>query len=166
MRATLHSYLIPVLGVFVLFGCAGSDSSKTVSSDKAMQAGETESFNHKMPSDTVDWVSLSTRPFAPAVEETDREWPGERMGLIGPIVTTHGEGSKRFVLVYDSAGVLVGGLAYKEYKKEPHRFEALIKKAQARSEYQNYLALRFLEKKRWTASRAAMKEKSGGRHEN
>ncbi|MEJ2154929.1 MAG: hypothetical protein P8X96_06315 [Desulfobacteraceae bacterium] len=166
MKTPLFSYLIPILCLLLLFGCAGSESTNSVANDKALQAGETASFDHKLSSDTVDWASLSTRPFKPVVKETDREWPGERMGLIGPIVTSHGEGSRRFVLVYDSAGVLVGGLAYKEYKKEPRLFETLIKKAQARSEYQNYLALQFLNRKRLAAYKAALKSKSGGRHEN
>lgn len=166
MKTSLPSYLIPVLCLFVLSGCAGSESTKSIANDKAMQAEETASFDHKLSSDTVDWASLSTRPFRPGIKETDREWPGERLGLIGPIVTSHGEGSRRFVLVYDSAGVLVGGLTYKEYKKEPRLFEALIKKAQSRSEYQNYMALQFLNRKRLAAYKAALKSKSGGRHEN
>ncbi len=166
MKTTLPSFLIPSLCIFVLLGCAGGDSSQMVSGDKAMPAGETQSFSHKMPKDTMDWTSLGTRPLKPADKETDLEWPGERMGLIGPIVTSHGQGSRRFVLVYDSAGVLVGGLTYKEYQKEPRRFDALIEKAQARSEYQNEMAMRYLYKKRLTAERAAAgAELGGGRHE-
>lgn len=123
-------------------------------------------FSHKPPRDTVDWESTNIGKVVPVVKETDREWPGERLGLIGPIIAKGGAGSKRYVTVYDSAGVLIGGMTYAEYKKSPERMTELLQTAQMRSEHQNRMALQYLIQKRLAAEAASIYKAQGGRHEN
>jgi hypothetical protein len=77
----------------------------------------------------------------PKVSETDLEWPGERLGLIGPIVATGGKGAKQFVVVFDSAGIPVGALTRKAYKEDPGQLAELLARAQVRSELQNLATL-------------------------
>ena len=98
-------------------------------------------FDHKAPRDSVDWASLNPSGNLPEVKETDLEWPGERLGLIGPIVATGGSGAKQFIIVFDPAGIPVGALTRKAYKKDPGQLADLLAKAQVRSELQNLATL-------------------------
>lgn len=122
-------------------------------------------FSHKPPRDTVDWKSTTISGVVPVARETDREWPGERLGLIGPIIAKGGVGSKRYVTVYDSAGVLIGGMTYAEYKKSPERLAQLLQRAQLRTEHQNLMALQYLIQKQMAADAADHYKTQGGRHE-
>lgn len=91
--------------------------------------------------DTVDWTSIpkELRPWGPY--EGARELPGERLGLTGPIIAKGG-GKKPFLLVYDAAGALVGGMFIKDAKKRPEQFHLIIQEAMDRSRMQNGAALR------------------------
>ncbi len=176
----LYSILIVFLAL--LIGCAASDpypaAPSTEKQDATTQSVAVPSqntiptekpdgprFSHRSPRDTVDWKSTNVRNAVPVVKETDREWPGERLGLIGPIIAKGGAGSKRYLLVFDPAGVLVGGLTYKEFKNNPQRLDALIEKARIRGEHQNFMALHFLVQKRLAKGMAVKHENQGGRHE-
>jgi len=97
-------------------------------------------FDHKMPRDSVDWSSLNQAGRTPKPSETDRGWPGERLGLIGPFVATGGGGSDQFIIVFDSAGIPVGAPTRKSYRKAP----MLLAGTQVRSEIQNLLTLVYL----------------------
>ncbi len=175
-------YSILIVFLALLIGCAAGGPSPsapstekpdTTSQSVAVPSQNTiptekpdgPAFNHRSPRDTVDWESTNVRNAVPVVKETDREWPGERLGLIGPIIAKGGAGSKRYLLVFDPAGVLVGGLTYKEFEENPQRLDALIEKAQIRGEHQNFMALHFLVRKRLAEDMAARQSNQGGRHE-
>ena len=147
---------------------AAATQTVAIPSKELLQTTKSQgpTFSHKPPRDTVDWKSTNISGAVPVVNETDREWPGERLGLIGPIIAKGGAGSKRYVTVYDSAGVLIGAMTYAEYKKYPQRLVELVKKAQMRTEHQNLMALQYLIQKRMAAEAAAIYKKQGGRHEN
>lgn len=183
MKKRPLSYRLIFVPLTLLIGCVSSDSPSSTttareppaaSSTVASPGKETTpsanikgpSFSHRSPRDTVDWKSTNISGLLPVVKEIDREWPGERLGLIGPIVAKGGPGSKSYVTVYDPAGVLVGGLTYKEYKQSPQRLTELLKKAQLRAEHQNLMSLRYLIHKRLAAQVAAKHKEQGGRHEN
>ena len=166
MKPSPLNYLIVPLIMFSLLSCVTTGTQPTPTSDPSAKAPkQAAAFDHKSSRDTVNWATTNTNRLKPIAKETDREHLGERIGLIGPIVATHGVGSKRFVLVYDSAGVLVGGLTYKVYKKEPQRFEALMKKAQMRSEHQNIMAVKYLMHQQIANQMAAAQKEKGGRHD-
>ncbi len=117
--------------------------------DQQMQPSDTAEpsrlvFDHKTPRDSVDWSSLNQAGQTPETKETDLEWPGERLGLIGPIVATGGTGSNQFIIVFDPAGIPVGTLTRKTYKKDPMQLAKLLAKAQVRSEIQNLSTLVYL----------------------
>ena len=193
MKAIPLLYTMLLVFLSLLIGCAASDTSSSspaaekpaAPSPPAEEPAETPetvaapskqttppakpegpAFSHKPPRDTVDWESTNIGKVVPVVNETDREWPGERMGLMGPIIAKGGTGSKRYVTVYDSAGVLIGGMTYAEYKKYPERMSELLLKAQKRSEHQNLMAMRYLVQKGLVAEAVAIHEEIGGRHEN
>jgi len=88
-----------------------------------------KSFSHRTPRDSVDWSQVDPAVAPPREQETDREWRGEALGLSGPIIATGGEGKKEYILVFDPAGILVGGILNREAEAHPERLEALIKKA-------------------------------------
>ena len=186
-------YTMLLVFLALLIGCAASDTSpsstavekptapsppaeepaaapKTVAapSKKTTPPAKPEGpvFSHKPPRDTIDWESTNISNIVPMSRETDREWPGERMGLMGPIIAKGGTGSKRYVTVYDSAGVLIGGMTLAEYKKSPERMSELLLKAQKRSEHQNLMAMRYLVQKGLVTEAAAIQKEQGGRHGN
>lgn len=144
--------LFPVL--ITLLSCVTGDSTRS-----AEQAQVPGVFNHKAAHDTVDWRTLRDDGSPLVVPETDLEWPGEQMGLVGPIVATGGSGSKRYVLVYDPAGVLVGGMTRKEVKKNPERFEQLLRLAHERGEVQNMHALQIMVARKIQAEMTAAAER-------
>lgn len=184
MKKRLLSFSLLFVPLTLLIGCVSSDppssgttaggppaAPPTVASPTKEAAPSAKitnpAFSHKSTRDTVDWKTTNIIGLVPVVKETDREWPGERLGLIGPIVAKGGPvGSKSYVTVYDPAGVLVGGLTYKEYKQSPQRLIELLKKAQLRAEHQNLMSLRYLIQKRQAAQMAAKHKKQGGSHEN
>ena len=137
---TSHSpFFILFIALISIVSCVSGDA--TWSAEKGRTPGV---FDHKAAHDSVDWRSLRHDGRPLVVPETDLEWPGEKMGLIGPIVATGGLGAKRYVLVYDPAGVLVGGMTGKEVEKHPERLEQLVRLAHERGEIQNLRSLQFM----------------------
>ncbi|QJB56566.1 hypothetical protein [Pseudodesulfovibrio sp. zrk46] len=94
--------------------------------------------------DTIAWKDIpkDLRPANPY--EGARELPGERLGLIGPIIAKGGAGKKPYIVVFDAAGTLVGGMLMKEVKKRPDQFRYLLQRALERSQAQNGAALQFM----------------------
>ncbi len=91
--------------------------------------------------DTIDWRTVP-EDFRPTpYREGTRLLPGERLGLIGPIIAEGGKGKNAYIAVYDSAGVLIGGLLKKEANEDPEKLRKLIELALKRSEHQNHFAL-------------------------
>jgi hypothetical protein len=154
MKTFLMHYFIVLSLLITFLGCAtGEPTGKT---------GKTKPpvvFEHKTNQDTVDWRTVVGEGKPLRTKETDLEWLGEKMGLIGPIVAVGGSGSKRYVLVYDPAGVLVGGLTRKEVKKNPERLEKLVRRAHERGEVQNLHALQFMAARKIQAQMVAAAEK-------
>jgi len=141
MQRTPALIVILLQTLFLLISCGAADQQ--------MQPSDTAEpsrlvFDHKTPRDSVDWSSLNQAGQTPKAGETDLEWPGERLGLIGPIVATGGSGSDQFIIVFDPAGIPVGALTRKSYKKDPMLLAKLLAKAQVRSEIQNLSTLVYL----------------------
>lgn len=184
MRHALRILLVAAAAAFWIIGCVASEQTVRPSPEppasEPAQAGKTPpapspstteaknkkstpttatpitpEFDHKHPYDSVDWSTVHPEQRPPHAGPGDREWPGEKIGLIGPIVAHSSKGSRtRYVLVYDAAGVLVGGMTHKEFKKDPEKFNALLEKAHQRSQHQNRMAMRYLLRKHH-ASQAA-----------
>jgi hypothetical protein len=102
---------------------------------------EDKRFVHRANRDTVNWVSSEKGMWWMTPNDTDIEWPGEQLGLIGPIIAHGGSGKDAYIAVYDPAGVLVGAIRKKEAKKNPERLKAIIRTAQKRAAIQNQFAL-------------------------
>ncbi len=102
---------------------------------------EEKRFAHIPSRDTISWVSVEKGMWWMIPGDTDIEWPGERLGLIGPIIAHGGQGKKAYIAVYDPAGVLVGAITKKDAKENPERLEALIRIAQKRAIIQNQYGL-------------------------
>lgn len=84
--------------------------------------------------DSVVWENLALPFDTPKPGAMDREWPGERMGLVGPIVAEGGVGWNGYYVVYDATGALVGGIMKEEAKEHPEYLLALILAAHDRSQ--------------------------------
>ena len=154
MKTFLMRYFILPFLLITFLGCAAGETT-----GKTGKAKPPLVFDHKAPQDTVDWRTVVGEDKTLRIKETDLEWLGEKMGLIGPIVAVGGSGSKRYVLVYDPAGVLVGGLTRKEVKKNPQRLEKLVRLAHERGEVQNLHALQFMAARKIQAQMDAAAEK-------
>ena len=102
---------------------------------------EEKRFVHRANRDTVNWVSSEKGMWWMTPEDTDIEWPGEQLGLIGPIIAHGGSGKNAYIAVYDPAGVLVGAVTKKEAKENPERLKAIIRAAHKRAAIQNQFAL-------------------------
>ncbi len=102
---------------------------------------EEKPFVHRANRDTVNWTSSQKGMWWMVPENTDIEWPGEQLGLIGPIIAHGGSGKNAYIAVYDPAGVLVGAVTKKEAKDNPERLKAIIRTAQKRAAIQNQFAL-------------------------
>ena len=154
MTTSLLQYILISTLALMLFSCAGG---KPTGSAQKSQAPDL--FDHKPAQDSVNWQAVIGKDKPPDIKHTALEWPGEQMGLIGPIVATGGRGSKRYVLVYDPAGVLVGGLTHKELNKNPERLVKLMLLAQQRAEVQNLYALMYMAARKIHTQTAAAAEK-------
>ncbi len=146
MKAMLFLHTIALLTTILASGCAApstTPASPGAATDRPDQATP-DRFDHKPKLDTVAWQTASFGLPEPAVKETDREWPGDEMGLIGPIIAMGGKGANTYLLVFDPAGVLVGGITQKEARQNPQALEALIRKAHDRGEVQNYHAMQYM----------------------
>ena len=102
---------------------------------------EDKPFVHRANRDTVNWVSSEKGMWWMTPNDTDIEWPGEQLGLIGPIIARGGSGKDAYIAVYDPAGVLVGAVTKKEAKEDPGRLKEIIAAAQKRAAIQNQFAL-------------------------
>jgi hypothetical protein len=102
---------------------------------------EEERFVHRASRDTISWISVEKGRWWMIPRDTDIEWPGEQLGLIGPIIAHGGQGKEAYIAVYDPAGVLVGAITKKDAKKNPERLEAIIRIAQKRAIIQNQYGL-------------------------
>ena len=102
---------------------------------------EDKPFVHRANRDTVSWISTDKGMWWMTPNDTDIEWPGEQLGLIGPIIAHGGSGKDAYIAVYDPAGVLVGAVTKKEAKKNPESLKAIIRTAQKRAAIQNQFAL-------------------------
>ena len=102
---------------------------------------EDKPFVHRANRDTVSWISTDKGMWWMTPNDTDIEWPGEQLGLIGPIIAHGGSGKDAYIAVYDPAGVLVGAITKKEAKKNPESLKAIIRTAQKRAAIQNQFAL-------------------------
>ena len=138
--ATSHvQYMMACALTIAILGCAAGEPTGS-----AQKTAAPELFDHKADRDTIDWQSVLGNDTPPDIPHTALEWPGEQMGLIGPIIATGGRGSRQYVLVYDPAGVLVGGLTHKEINKNPERLVKLILLAHKRGEIQNLYAMAYM----------------------
>jgi hypothetical protein len=102
---------------------------------------EDKRFVHRASRDTISWVSVEKGMWWMIPKDTDIEWPGERLGLVGPIIAHGGQGKKAYIAVYDPAGVLVGAITKKEAKENPKRLQEIIRIAQMRAIVQNQYGL-------------------------
>ena len=102
---------------------------------------EEKPFVHRANRDTVNWNSSEKGMWWMTPNDTDIEWPGEQLGLIGPIIAHGGSGKDAYIAVYDPAGVLVGAVKKNEAKKDPERLKAIIRTAKKRAAIQNQAAL-------------------------
>lgn len=116
---------------------------------------EDKRFVHRASRDTVSWISVEKGQWWMVPRDTDIEWPGEQLGLIGPIIAHGGEGKKAYIAVYDPAGVLVGAITKKEAKENPKRLQKIIRIAQMRAIVQNQYGLISI------AAKAKPQEKTG-----
>ncbi len=124
-------HLFRLAAVLILWGVL---LPSTVFSDE-------KQFVHRANRDTVTWVSSPKGVWWIPPRETDIEWPGEQLGLIGPIIARGGSGKDAYIAVYDPAGVLVGAITKKEAEQNPERLEAIIRTAKKRAAIQNQAAL-------------------------
>ncbi|MGD2186769.1 MAG: hypothetical protein PVI71_11610 [Desulfobacterales bacterium] len=102
---------------------------------------EEERFVHGAFRDTIFWVNANESTPQTTPEDTAIEWPGERLGLLGPIIAFGGKGSKAYIAVYDPAGVLVGAISKNEAKENPRRLGEIVRVAQKRAIIQNQYGL-------------------------
>ena len=102
---------------------------------------EDQRFVHRANRDTISWISAEKGRWWMAPSDTEIEWPGEQLGLIGPIIAHGGSGRDAYIAVYDPAGVLVGAVTKKEAKENPEHLKAIIQTAQKRAAIQNQFAL-------------------------
>lgn len=136
MKLSKHSCILStLLAVFMLVSCAGGNSGSPPAT--SAESGDTATVDHKPSRDTVNWNASSIDGQPPWIGQADREWPGEEMGLIGPIIAMGGSGSKTYVAVYDPGGVFIGALYLKEARENPQHLESLIRLAHHRGVLQN-----------------------------
>ena len=96
--------------------------------------------------DSIDWRTVPEEYRPLPAQQDDRELPGKRLGLIGPILAEGGSGSKAYLAVYDSAGVLVGVITKREANKDPEALRLLLEESLKRSEHQNRYSLEMMRK--------------------
>lgn len=143
--------VLSALMLFLAFACAPSEqqvqpTAKTPPSAQvatatsvAPQPSPTAQTAHR---DTVNWSDfhLPITPGSP--NDDDPELLGEKLGLIGPIITTGGRGRKAFIAVYDAGGVLIGTVYQSRAQKHPEILLEMINLAQMRSAIQAEMAIR------------------------
>lgn len=96
---------------------------------------------HRASRDTIFWIDSDKEASKITPKDSAIEWPGERLGLLGPIIAYGGQGKKAYIAVYDPAGGLVGAIFKNEAKKDPERLDAIIRTARKRAIIQNHYGL-------------------------
>ncbi len=140
MKMLHYSICTSVLALFALMGCVASESGSpgsTAPTVKEKAPVAVTIIDHRPARDTVDWKTIGVEGESLNSSPADREWPGEEIGLIGPIIAMGGSGSKTYISIYDPGGVFIGALYLKEAREDPSRLENLLKLAQARGAIQN-----------------------------
>ncbi|MGB3221854.1 MAG: hypothetical protein WBB23_03555 [Desulforhopalus sp.] len=138
MKFLNHSYSpVNLFILFALIGCAGGEPGSTTATITENNTPVEAVVDHRPPLDTLDWQAYNAAGQPPWSSALDRDWPGEEMGLTGPIFAMGGSGSKTYIAVYDPGGVLIGALLLKEARKNPARLENIIRLASARGNIQN-----------------------------
>ena len=94
---------------------------------------EEKSFANRAYQDTILWLNADKDAQPKTPEDSAIEGPGERLGLLGPIIAYGGEGKKAYIAVYDPAGVLVGAISKKEAREDPKRLETILRIARKRA---------------------------------
>lgn len=152
MRFSNHSSIpFILLSIFMLFSCAGGESASTPATAAKPGATAEAAVDHRAPRDTVNWQAAGIDGQPPWSGEADREWPGEAMGLTGPIIAMGGSGSKTYVAIYDPGGVFIGALYVKEAREDPSRLENLVRLAHERGVIQNARAVEQAAARRYIA---------------
>jgi hypothetical protein len=136
------SNISTTVGIFfvmlALMSCAGNESGSPQATVAESGSPAVASDDQRPARDTVDWQFVATDTQPPDWSApVDREWPGEEIGVIGPIIALGGSGSKTYVAIYDPGGIFIGALYLKEARKDPSRLENLIRLARVRGSIQN-----------------------------
>ncbi|MBN1794425.1 MAG: S8 family serine peptidase [Candidatus Omnitrophica bacterium] len=76
-------------------------------------------LTHKNPKDSVNWDDIDPVAKPPKPAPTDREHPGEKIGLCGPVIAYGGRGSSEALVVYDQCGTVTGVVTKKDAKTDP-----------------------------------------------
>ncbi len=152
MKLFHNTAIILILVIFFLMGCVASETSgpsapSTTTNEQVSSAEAT--VDHRPTRDTVNWQSTGVDNQALWSDPVDREWPGEELGLIGPIIARGGSGSKAYVAIYDPGGVFIGALYLKEAREDPTRLENLLRLAAARGVIQNNRTLDLVSARRF-----------------
>ncbi|MDJ0624154.1 MAG: hypothetical protein QNJ17_14385 [Desulfocapsaceae bacterium] len=131
------SVICVLLVLLALVSCAGNQSGSPPAKVAKGEKPASATIDQRPERDTVDWQFVDNGELVSWSAPVDREWPGEAIGVIGPIIAMGGSGSKSYAAVYDPAGVFIGAVYLKEARKDPSRLENLIRLAQARGIVQN-----------------------------
>jgi len=150
--------IFSLIAILFFSGCAGDPSGTPTTVAKSGNS-ENAVADHRPPRDTIDWQTANIDGRPPWSGEADREWPGEEMGLIGPIMAMGGSGSKTYVAVYDTGGIFIGALYLKEVRQDPSRLENLILLANQRSAIQNSRTIQQVSVRRFLALAQAARQK-------
>lgn len=88
------------------------------------------------PKDSVDWsnLDLTSKPSPP--KDTDREWPGEKEGLSGPVIVQGKEKRDLIIVFFDPCGVKVGQMKADDVRKNPQLAIDLFELTHLRGETQ------------------------------
>ncbi|MFC1754867.1 S8 family peptidase [Thermoproteota archaeon] len=86
-------------------------------------------MTHKSPKDSVGWDNINTVKKPPKTGTNDKEHPGEKIGLHGPVITYGGKGKKEALVVYDPSGVVTCAITAAEAKKDPAAAQKKLEQA-------------------------------------
>ena len=92
--------------------------------------------DYKSPKDSVDWsnLDLAYKPPAPGVK--DREWPGVKEGLSGPVIVQGKQKRDLVIGFYDSCGVNLAFINKRDIKAKPQLAQDLFEYAHLRGKQQ------------------------------
>lgn len=132
MEKKLSCVLFLLLASVLLILSSSATAGPEVSTENTV--GQKSLFVHRPEIDSVVWENLNPPFDSQKPGDMDREWPGEKMGLAGPIVAEGGVGWNAYYVVYDATGALVGGIMKREAAEHPEYLLALIMAAHDRSQ--------------------------------